>query len=197
MSEISYLAGLDLGQPNEYSALTILQRTITRNPTEKFFAVRHLERFPLGTSYPEICNHVADLFDEPPLSNGNLVVDQTGVGRAVVDLIRRARPQAIIRPVTIIAGHAVVPEEAGWNVPKQELVSVMQVLLQSRRLQVARALPMAPVLVRELETFRAKITVGASEAFQSWRERDHDDLVLAVAMAAWVGDRGLKQFWMR
>jgi len=197
MSEITYLAGLDLGQASDYTALAILQRTITTNPREKFFAVRHLERFPLGTSYPTICDRVVDLFDEPPLSNGTLAVDQTGVGRAVVDLIRRARPQAIIRPITITAGHAVVPDDAGWHIPKKELVSVLQVLLQSRRLQVARGLPMAPLLVKELETFRVKITASANETFESWRERDHDDLVLAVAMAAWVGDRGLKQFWMR
>ena len=72
----------------------------------------------------------------------------------------------------------------------------MQVLLQSRRLQVARGLPMASVLVRELETFRVKITSSANETFEAWRERDHDDLVLAVAMAAWVGDRGLKDLWI-
>jgi len=197
MSEITYLAGLDLGQASDYTALAILQRTITTNPREKFFAVRHLERFSIGTSYPTICDHVVDLFDEPPLSNGTLAVDQTGVGRAVVDMISRARPQAIIRPITIVAGHAVVPDGAGWHVPKKELVSALQVLLQSRRLQVARGLPMAPVLVKELETFRVKITVSANETFESWRERDHDDLVLSVAMAAWVGDRGLKEFWMR
>ena len=200
MSEITYLAGLDLGQASDYTALAILERTLPNhgiNSNEKFFAVRHLERFPLGTSYPTICDRVVDLFDEPPLANGTLAVDQTGVGRAVVDLIRRARPQAIIRPITIIAGHAVVPEDAGWHIPKKELVSVLQVLLQSRRLQVARGLQMASVLVKELETFRVKITASANETFESWRERDHDDLVLAVAMAAWVGDRGLKQFWMR
>jgi len=162
MSEISYLAGLDLGQPNEYTSLAILQRTITSNPREKFFAVRHLERFPLGTAYPAICDRVIDLFDEPPLCNGNLVVDETGVGRAVTDMIRHARPQAIIRPITIIAGHAVVPDDAGWHVPKKELVSALQVLLQSRRLQVARGLPMAPVLVRELETFRVEIKASAN-----------------------------------
>jgi hypothetical protein len=200
MNEITYLVGLDLGQASDYTALAILQRTLRTNGTnskEKFFAVRHLERFPLGTSYPTICDRVVDLFDEPPLSNGTLAVDQTGVGRAVVDLIRRARPQAIIRPITITAGHAVVPDDAGWHVPKKELVSVLQVLLQSRRLQVARGLAMASVLVRELETFRVKITASANETFESWRERDHDDLVLSVAMAAWMGDRGLKQFWMR
>jgi hypothetical protein len=225
LNEISYLVGLDIGQVSDYTALAILERTKPTDRAysstvvfgavqgssslegvpvceatqkkEKSFAVRHLERFPLGTSYPKICERVADLFDEPPLSGGTLAVDQTGVGRAVVDMIRRARPQAIIRPITIVAGHAVVPDEAGWHVPKRELVSVMQVLLQSRRLQVARGLPLAPVLVRELETFRVKITASANETFESWRERDHDDLVLSVAMAAWVGDRALQQFWMR
>jgi hypothetical protein len=64
-------------------------------------------------------------------------------------------------------------------------------------LQIARGLPLAPVLVKELETFRVKTIASANEPFASWRERDHDDLVLAVTMAAWVGDRGLKQFWMR
>ncbi len=78
-----------------------------------------------------------------------------------------------------------------------ELVSVLQVLFQSRRLQVARRLPMASVLVKELENFRVKITVNANETFESWRERDHDDLVLAVAMATWLGERVLQEFWIR
>ena len=62
----------------------------------------------------------------------------------------------------------------GWHVRKKELVSDLQVLLQSRRLQVARMLPMAPILVKELESFRVKISASANETFESWRERDHD-----------------------
>jgi hypothetical protein len=42
-----------------------------------------------------------------------------------------------------------------------------------------------------------KLTASANEAFGGWRETDKDDLVLAVAMAAWLGERGLKQFWIR
>jgi len=56
---------------------------------------------------------------------------------------------------------------------------------------------MASVLVKELENFRVKITVNANETFESWRERDHDDLVLAVAMATWLGERVLQEFWIR
>jgi hypothetical protein len=224
VDEITYLAGLDLGQASDFTALAILERTRPTERTdpsaetfrvpqrrsgldtlavreatpkrEQIYAVRHLERFSLGTPYPAICERMVKLFAQPPLSGATLAVDQTGVGRAVLDMIRRARPLATIRPITITAGHAVVPDGPGWHVAKKELVGVMQVLFQSRRLQVARLLPMASVLVKELETFRVKITASANETFESWRERDHDDLVLAVAMAAWVGERGLKQFRM-
>jgi hypothetical protein len=33
-----------------------------------------------------------------------------------------------------------------------------------------------------------KITEELNETFESWRERDHDDLVLAVALAAWAAE---------
>jgi hypothetical protein len=225
MADIKYLAGLDLGQASDFTALAVLERT---RPAEQFewweetfrvrqtwsgietvpvrpaapkrertYALRHLERFPLGTSYPTICTRIVELFAEPPLAGGTLVVDQTGVGRAVVDMIRRTRPRATIRPITITAGYDVVPDGAGWHVPKKELVSVLQVLLQSKRLQVARALPMAAVLVKELESFRVKITASANETFEAWRERDHDDLVLAAALAAWVGEHGVQELWVR
>jgi hypothetical protein len=45
------------------------------------------------------------------------------------------------------------------------------------------------VLVTELRAFKVKITAAANETFESWRERDHDDLVLAVALACWLGQR--------
>jgi hypothetical protein len=38
---------------------------------------------------------------------------------------------------------------------------------------------------------------SAQETVESWRERDHDDLVLATALAAWVGERGFQRFWFR
>jgi len=64
------------------------------------------------------------------------------------------------------------------------------VLLQNRRLQVARSLPEAPLLLRELEDFRMKMTTRP-ESFEAWREGHHDDLVLAVGLAAWAGEQAL------
>jgi hypothetical protein len=75
-------------------------------------------------------------------------------------------------------------------------VSTLQLLLQSRRLQVASSLREAGTLVRELMRFRSQSTLSASAALEVWRERPHDDLVLAVAIAAWRGER-LQEYWIR
>jgi hypothetical protein len=45
----------------------------------------------------------------------------------------------------------------------------------------------ASALAEELAAFRVKITLAGNETFEAWRERDHDDLVLAVAMALYLG----------
>jgi hypothetical protein len=43
--------------------------------------------------------------------------------------------------------------------------------------------------------FRAKSPLSAHGALEVWRERPHDDLVLAVAIAAWLGER-LRELWV-
>ena len=64
----------------------------------------------------------------------------------------------------------------------------MQVLLQAERLKIAAALPEAAVLTQELLNFQVKITMAANDTYGAWREGQHDDLVLAVAMATWYAE---------
>jgi hypothetical protein len=63
--------------------------------------------------------------------------------------------------------------------------------LQTRRLQIASGLPEAPLLVKELENFRVNVSLARNDSPESWREGQHDDLVLAAALAAWTGERAL------
>jgi hypothetical protein len=190
-----YFSGLDLAQARDHAALAVLERSAVPDParhgaTLPSFAVRHLRRFPLGTGYPQLIESLAATFARPPLAGSALAVDRTGVGRPVVEMLRQAGIRAAIRPVTITAGHQATPARGGGsNVPKRELISTLQVLIQSRRLKIAGALPEAPRLVRELERFRVKVTASANETFEAEREGDHDDLVMAIALAAWAGQR--------
>ncbi len=182
-----FFVGVDLGQAQDPTAIAILERR-TEAPLSEFHC-RHLERLRLGTSYPAIADHVRELLEAPALKGQTeLVVDATGVGRPVVDMLRQREldPTAI----TITGGDAVT-YDAGWRVPKRDLVGSVQVLLQTDRLKIAAELPDQPMLIRELLAFRVKIDpLTAHDSYGARvREGAHDDLVLAVAIAAWYGQR--------
>ena len=192
----SRFVGLDLGQQQDPSALAVIEKTVIGDEKPRY-ACRHLERYQLGTSYPAIVEAVVKLLTAPtargttsPLADTALVVDATGVGRPVVDLFRLDSTVESLVPVVITGGLAAnYGDDGTLHVPKKELVSVLQVLLQSRRLTVAKGLALADVLIKELLTFKVKLTAAGNESFEAWRERDHDDLVLAVAIALWYADR--------
>lgn len=153
-------------------------------PTKPTLQVRQLERFPRGTSYPDIVDQVAQLMRRSPLDyNTALLVDATGVGQPVVDQFRQAglRPLA----VTITAGRDVTRDGDDLHVPKRDLISATQVALQAGRLKIAEQLPEAATLVKELLNFKVKITTSANDTYGAWRENEHDDLVLALALATW------------
>jgi hypothetical protein len=164
-------------------------------PAEVPLAVRHLERFELGTKYTDVVDRVASLVRSEPLRQlpGVLLVDKTGVGAAILDSFTHARIGAVA--ITLHGGSSVTrdPQRAGFRVPKRDLITVTQVLLQNGRLQVASGLPEAETLKKELLNFRVKIDPKtAHDSYEHWRESEHDDLVLAVSMAAWF-----RQYWNR
>lgn len=188
-----HIIGLDLGQAQDYTALAVVEREATPG-SAAFYSVRHLHRFPLGTPYTAIVPAVVELANAHPLSGCPVIADQTGVGRGVVDLLRKAKGSPRIIAATITGGSKASVEEDGlyqcYHVPKKDLVTALQLLLQSRRLKVAASLPEAGTLTRELQAFRSKVNVASgNESFEAWRERDHDDLILAVALACWWLDR--------
>lgn len=149
--------------------------------------VRHLERM-VGRSYQHVVDRVAELMAAAPLANADtvLLVDQTGVGRAVFDMLM----QAGLRPIgiTITAGseaHGDAYREL-W-VPKADLIMSCQVMLQNGRLRIARGLPDAAVLTKELLDYRVQISPSGRDTFNA-RSGAHDDALLAVAMIAWYRD---------
>jgi hypothetical protein len=193
--KVQYFTGLDLGQAQDFTALAVLEQSLVADKAVprkmiRHYACRHLERFPLGTPYTDVCERLAKLFQEKPLSGSNLVLDQTGVGRPVVDMIRKAAIKAQLYAVSIVFGQATAyAGDGSYHVPKKDLVGTLQVLLQTQRLKLSSRIPDAKTLMKEMQNFRVKITAAANETFEAWRERDHDDLVLAVAIAAWRAER--------
>jgi hypothetical protein len=181
--------GLDLGPPGQATALAAVEQHWS-GPPEAHFHVRYLRRWTPGTPYPAIVGDVVKLTADRPLAGAPLAADQTGVGRPVADLLTQAGGTYGLTRVVVTAGHvATVSEDGARLVPKRDLVGVLQVLLQTRRLRIAAELPEASMLERELLEFRAKTPAAGAEVAESWRERPHDDLVLAVALACWLAGR--------
>jgi hypothetical protein len=194
-----YILGLDLGQSQDYSALVLIERippqrdeTPMQVPVvvPSHLHVRYAHRWQLGTSYVQVAKDVATRLNRAPVNGaGKLIVDRTGIGQAVVDFLRGMGLKPV--PVHVHGGSELTAgSRGGWNCPKRDLVGAVEILLQQGRLEFAKRMPLMPALLQELTTFRAKINdITAHDSYSAWREQDHDDLVFALALAVWWGER--------
>ena len=165
---MSYYLGVDLGQQNDYTAICAIEEKTeptgqvrrwleeirgslavekTEDVTERHYHLRHLERH-LGKSYVDIAERIKHLTQRPELQEAEVIVDATGVGRPVVDMLRDKGIHRIAA-ITITGGDSATRDGVEHRVPKRDLVSTMQVLMQNRRLKIARSIPLRDVLVRE------------------------------------------------
>jgi hypothetical protein len=190
-----YFLGLDLGQSHDPTAVAILERA--EEPGEwdavrwahrvkASLRLRYLERMPLGTPYPEVAERVVAMTESEALRERCAVmVDATGVGRPVVDLLRRAGLSRRMYPAIVTNGHAETVDRGYYHVPKRDLIAGLQVALQQGEIAIAAGMPYWDALVGELMSMRVRVTAKGHEQFGAWREGEHDDLVFALALAYW------------
>jgi hypothetical protein len=190
-----YFVGVDLGQARDYTAIAVVERAELQGEWEAgvwawrkdiMLRLRFLERVPLGTPYPEVVERVVQVTRSSQLAGRcHLAVDGTGVGRPVVDLLRGARPGCPLMPAIITPGGLETMDQGYYKVPKRDLITGLQVLLQQRELQIAGGLADGPTLLKEMADMQVKVSLAGNEQYGAWREGTHDDLVLAVALACW------------
>ncbi len=185
--------GIDLGQIYDYSTMAVVERLEAENTSQlarltilDHYRVLFLKRWEKGTGYDAVVRETGSIMRRGNLLDAPIVIDATGVGREVTQLYFQAHRLGRLgrywpRPFVITGGREITNE----LVPKRELVGKMQTLLQSGRLKIADSLPLADVLRRELMAFKVKVTPSGQETFESAREADHDDIVLAVALAVY------------
>ncbi len=200
----SYFVGLDLAQTQDYSALVILERRGFSPQTYKFDC-KYLKRWELRTGYPQIVSDVVKLVNSPQLTENVrerpvLALDQTGVGAGISDLFRLEKMAAKLIPIYITSGTDVTRDGDVRRVPKRTLVTNTAIALQTGKLQISEQLPLTETLVAELQNFKAKITTSGNDTYGAgaeWRVGNNDDLVLALSMALFCANDGVKagRFW--
>jgi hypothetical protein len=188
-----YIVGVDLGQSMDPTAIAVIEQRKTfkhhysgdRHAAGERFDVRHLQRLPLGLSYPEVVYEVGRLTARAPLVNQcEVVIDATGVGQAVADLFDVGPWVKPVR-VTITAGLEQSWVGGGWHVSKTILISTLDARLHTGELRFAKALLEAGAMQEELKDFRRKVSAAGRYQYEA-RVGKHDDLVLAVAIALWA-----------
>ena len=168
-----YYIGVDLGQTRDYTAIVIIEHAPDtfqeRDPvtfahlTRVRAGLRHAERIPLDTPYPDVVFRVSNIAQSANLNGPiTLLVDSTGLGAPVVDHLRRSKLNCKLDPI-------VFTEQR-----KQDLIANLIFLFEGQSLTLAHNLPLLDAVIEELTGLRAKGTVAK-----------HDDLAFALALAAW------------
>lgn len=199
-----FFLSADLGKVNDYTAISVLEKVYRLKEREALppqmrrqqkdillqtYDLIHLERLPLGTTYPEVVQRLKTIMQQPRLhQETTLILDSTGVGTPVVDFVRQEGLTPV--PILITTGDNPKEDDNGFKVPKKDIIHSLLLLFQQNRLRLPRAHPLVEVLAQELVDFRAKLNRRtANTSYEAWREQEHDDLVLSVAMAVWYADR--------
>lgn len=198
-----WFVGVDLGQSTDPTAISVMNHRVVpldswtenikagywRQDRTEHFEVRHLERLPLGMSYPQQIQRVANLLARPPLHalKPKLVIDETGVGRPVGDMFDAAGMYP--SRITITAGLEATQHGRSWHVPKGLLISNLEAHSHSGELRIAAAANDAAALKEELKDFKRKISEAGRTTYAA-RVGAHDDLVLSVAITLWMATQG-------
>ena len=210
------IVGVSLGHRHEKSAISVTERAyiptgetfnVTRHGTLEAhegvsleYRVRHLERSGPPSRYASVAQRVPEIVREIG-RDMLLIVDITATGRPVYSLILGELTSGLegtaIRfkhcPITVtgVAGGVSRSPDVGMLVPRRDLISNAQILFDEGQLKIAEGLDLARTLTEELVAFKPK--PEKPDDLEGWRERPHDDLVLAVAISVWVAERFVRK----
>jgi hypothetical protein len=194
----AWVVGVDLGKMNDSTAIGIIHHTIQgtdkwnvdharqtwRQEAIQRFDLVHLQRLPLGMNYVAQAHAIGEIMQREPLKSANakLVVDQSGVGVGVIDLMEANG----LRPIRlqITAGSEETQEGRIHRVAKTILISRLEAAMHSGELHVAAALTEAEALREELKDFQRHVTASGANTWSA-RAGKHDDIVLAVSYGVW------------
>jgi hypothetical protein len=180
------VVGVDIGQKHDPTAVAVAEHEWRQNAgrEEDHWLIRHLERLPLGTPYPEVANRLTEVASgvkKRAQSTPTVYVDATGVGQPVVD-------EMAARGLWVVAvyfthgdrrteeGHGTVRLGKAW------LVSRLQTLLQGRRIHLPNTQE-THNLARELLDYEIRVSEDANDRYGAFKVGTHDDLVTALGLA--------------
>jgi phage FluMu gp28-like protein len=159
-----FYVGVDLGKKEDYSVVAVLRRD------EDAFRLIHLNIFPQGTEYVGVNNYLLALSEHLKTIH-RILVDQTGVGEAVVERAQKIVPN--LEGVILSA-----PQ-------KQDILGYLKLMMQEKRV----LFPYELDFIQELNVERFELSKSGQILF-SHPSGTHDDRFWAFALAVYATRAG-------
>jgi len=189
-----FFFALDLGQQPAHTALAVIEYKLIslgrRDPV--YYTVDHdiqlrlrwMELFPCEMPYSNVGMVLGKLLDLPEVAGcAQVVVDATGVGRAVYDQLRvelRGRRVPVVG-VQITGGAAVGASGNLVNIPRAEMLLNLEALLREGWLRLAPGCPCLDELLRQMRAYE-RVPLPGGRMTYTGKGAGGDDLVMALAM---------------
>lgn len=168
---------LNTAYPEQAKAIT----NVATQVAERQYQAAHNRLIKQGVSFIE-----EDKLRHKVESNTWILADATGVGGPVIDVLRESL-QGYSMPLTAVSfRHGdmcdVTPHSRDGRLGKAYLVSRLQALLQTRRIELPET-EEARVLAEELRGYEIKVSEDAKDTYGAFRVGTHDDLATALGLA--------------
>jgi len=207
-----YAVLVDLAKKRDYTAIMVMKdspqivlghETLKQpNKVVHYYDIVYIAQ-QQGMRYHTIVQEIGELMQRATLvENADLIVDGTGVGEGVVEIMREQG----LQPIPIITTNSGLVREVyadvaeifpgvpklrartlkEIHVPKSDLVAAGQLLVQQERVRVAEKLKWAEEARRQFKSFRGKINERTKhKVYEAETEEEHDDIVICFLMGAW------------
>jgi hypothetical protein len=195
---VHFIVGASIGEASEPTAYAVLEQRTVRTTgwgaDTEAMRLRQLQRLPPNTSHTDFVRYVVrDLM--PGLGKldqaggATLVVDVNATGSAVADLMAKQGLTPIRVSISAAAGEVRDADDwNAWRVGRPNLVGILQLAMQSGRLQAATGLDLLPALGTELQNFKLRPPT-VRETDLAFRDTKYADLVFSVGLAVWRAER--------
>jgi len=173
-------------------------------------AIMYLDQWS-GLPYREMVDKCVRILGHRTLSNNcDLLVDATGVGDPIVEMFHEAGIS--VMPIIVTGGKGVREVYEGFgsiiapasdrlrglrvmkeiHVPKADMVAAGQIMLENRRVSIAKNIKWADELKRQLMHLSPKNTPAGNVRYESDDNSVNDDIAFCYILTAWWALRRLK-----
>ena len=192
----AYSCGLDIGARHDRTAMCVLE--IRWKADKPYLLLVWMKRMKLGILYGDVAKQVKNAIANLRIKAGakgakvdlSLLVDASGIGEGVSEMIVEALPNEEVHSCLITSGQSATVEESGRvRVSKTVLVSNLVALFESHRIFIPKRTKEIDSLIEELQNFNVKVNEDTGSEAYGARTGKYDDQVMCLALAAWWATR--------